>query len=193
MKNKAWQSGLVVLAALAVSMLNIQCRKYSSIEDKLAIMKSQPVVVDWEEYKVLFEPEGWSERYKQRKTPFFVMYVDSAHCSSCKMSNMPYWEDYRKKVQSRYPDVGFVVIYEPSSAGEINLVDYVDTLSFRIPVLVDSKHCFRRNNHQIPDEDIYHDFLLDERGNVLVIGSPMSNAGIEKLFFQMLDSIQRKR
>lgn len=153
------------------------------------MMKSESVIIDLYDYKALHEPKDSSNWYKHQVFPTYLMYVDSAHCSPCKLSNLPCLDDYRKEIETEFGRLNFLVIYEPSSSDSVCLNDFVDTASFSIPVYKDINHVFRQRNKHIPDEDCYHDFLMDKNGQIIVVGSPIVSKKIEKVFRQALNSL----
>ena len=175
------------------SLALIQCGKHSDIENTLNRMKSESIVIDLHDYKVWHEPKNSVSRYKHQVFPTYLMYVDSVHCSPCKLSNLPCLDDYRKEVETKFGHLNFLVIYEPSSSDSLCLNDFVDTSSFSIPVYKDINHVFRQRNKHIPDEDYYHDFLLDKNGQIKVVGSPIVSKKIEKVFMHTLNSLSEDK
>ena len=49
------------------------------------------------------------------------------------------------------------------------------------PVYVDTAYAFRKANPYLPDERMYHSFLLDEKDSVVIVGNPIENPKIDSL------------
>ena len=186
-RNKMRLTGWLTIVIFSLSL--VQCKNNPNIEGTLYKMKSAPIVVDVSEYEAVYEPTDVTKRYKQHGCPTYLMYVDSMRCSPCKLSNLPCLDDYRREVEAKYGRMNFLVIYEPSSSDSVSINDFVDTTSFSIPVYKDCNHVFSRHNGHIPDEDCYHDFLMDEKGRIIVVGCPILSKKVEQLFQQALDSL----
>lgn len=67
------------------------------------------------------------------------------------------------------------------------------TIPPSIPIYVDTLGVFNRNNRHIPSNPELHTFLLDSNGYVLLVGNPLENEKIEKLFWQILEEKLGKR
>ena len=106
-----------------------------------------------------------------------VVYVDSALCSSCLIKNMYHWYDVIDKVEARYHGKMRVKRLEFTYRNS----------AFRYPIFVDTVNVFRKNNPHIPDDNRFHTFLLDEKGKVVLVGSPLTNVYMRNLFFKEAD------
>lgn len=117
-----------------------------------------------------------------------VVYVDSALCSSCLIKNMYHWYDVIDKVEARYHGKMRVIFIFDSSIGQLKRLEFTYRNSaFRYPIFVDTVNVFRKNNPHIPDDNRFHTFLLDEKGKVVLVGSPLTNVNMRNLFFKEAD------
>ena len=51
---------------------------------------------------------------------------------------------------------------------------------------IDSSDIFIKKNPHIPLKGVYHTFLLDENNNVILIGNPINNKKINRLFQKLI-------
>lgn len=52
---------------------------------------------------------------------------------------------------------------------------------------------FRRTNKNIPDNSLFHAFLLDESNNVVMVGNPQTNIKIRRLLLRYLKENEKLR
>lgn len=64
-------------------------------------------------------------------------------------------------------------------------------LKFSTQVYLDSANTFARQNQHIPSDVLFHTFLLDENMNVVLVGDPISNKEINKIFWDILKGKER--
>lgn len=52
------------------------------------------------------------------------------------------------------------------------------------PIYMDTTGIFHRTNPQLPSNPMLHTFLLDENNEVLVVGNPLENEKIDRMFWR---------
>lgn len=123
-------------------------------------------------------------KVEQRYT--FVHYVDSSLCSPCALDRMYTWnkfiDDYSKK------GVRFVFIVEPKIEQMEDVHFSIASSGLHSPVYVDSLFAFRKQNKNLPTEQMYHSFLLDKLGHVILVGNPLQNSKIEELLDKIINN-----
>lgn len=60
------------------------------------------------------------------------------------------------------------------------------TLKLSSQIYLDSLNVFSRQNPHVPDGVLYHTFLMDGKGNVLLVGDPVRNSDVNKLFWELV-------
>ncbi|MFI3306556.1 MAG: hypothetical protein R3Y68_08625 [Rikenellaceae bacterium] len=58
---------------------------------------------------------------------------------------------------------------------------------FDYPIIIDSIGEFERLNPHLPKNKAMHTFLLDENNNVVLVGNPLNNPKIEKMFKEIVE------
>ena len=64
-------------------------------------------------------------------------------------------------------------------------------LKFSTQVYLDSVNIFEHQNQHIPSDVLFHTFLLDENMNVVLVGDPIRNKEINKIFWDILKCKER--
>lgn len=94
--------------------------------------------------------------------------------------------------KSQKYNIQFVFILEPR-LGECNLTWHrLNNSHFNHVVFIDKQYLFRKTNPQIPNERMYHTFLLDPNNNVVLVGNPLFNPKLEKMLRRILQEKFKK-
>ena len=180
---------LILLCVIFASIC--ACKRKVAVNEIIAQMKSCPVELCIEQMKP-FNENAKVQRNVDSISCTFVIYIDSVHCVPCKLARLKYWKEFEIEIHSKYPYLGFIAAFEQPSKSHVLLQDYVNE-EFSIPVFVDDKHLFHASNPHIPNNEIFHSFLLDSDNNIVLVGNPITNERIEDLLYQLLDSIGEKK
>ena len=119
-----------------------------------------------------------------------VVYVDSAGCTSCGINKMFLWDPLITYAETYKGKLKFYFIF--STPKSDNVRNALITNPFNYPVLIDEKGEFEKLNPHLPKNKAMHSFLLDKNNNVIMVGNPLHNKEIEKLFYQQTQELLRK-
>jgi hypothetical protein len=120
----------------------------------------------------------------------YVVYVDSADCSPCKVIRMGIWNYYRNKLLDY--NVGFYMIFSPPKEQIQTLLNTHTAYKHRIPIYIDTLEVFKRDNPQITERTTdFHCFLLDDNNKILVFGDASTNHHVRDEIFQILSERQK--
>ena len=112
-----------------------------------------------------------------------VNYIDSIGCTRCK-SQLPLWVNLIE--QLRALGVEKVVVLQfihPKTTFDANY--FLSKENYKFPVCVDTNDAFNRIN-QLPNDERFHCFLLDENNRVILIGNPVQNPKIRDLYIRTI-------
>ncbi len=113
-----------------------------------------------------------------------VVYTDSLGCHSCALNGLHVWNDLIEYTK-RYKDkVKFYFIFNPPKLEDVRFAIKNNFLAY--PILIDTLGEFERLNSHLPNNSAMHTFLLDQNNDVILVGSPLHNSQIEKLFKEEL-------
>jgi hypothetical protein len=54
-------------------------------------------------------------------------------------------------------------------------------------------YSFRRANPHIPDDPLFHTFVLNEQDSVVLVGDPFKNEKMEKLLLKVIEKEKQRR
>ena len=111
-----------------------------------------------------------------------LVYLDSLGCLPCKLKPMS-WKAYIDSCSQLKYDIGFLFVVHSNDYSVFE--QRLSIFNFNYPVIYDSKNLFNKINN-FPKEDIYRTFLLDDKNHVILIGSPINNDKISKLYTEIL-------
>jgi hypothetical protein len=111
-----------------------------------------------------------------------VVWVDSVTCSSCKMNRMFEYEDIIKLRDEVGEGFVPVFVFSPPRARMDEVLWSLELSQFGYPVFLDEEGAFFAANGHIPSDSRFHTFLLDRDGRVVLVGDPLNNPGLWKLY-----------
>jgi len=117
-----------------------------------------------------------------------LVYVDSVGCTGCRLGLVE-WKAFIDRCQSKRYDVGFLFVIQSSDYRKFE--QKLETNNFIYPVIYDLADNFNRLN-RFPKEDEFRTFLLDKDNKVVLIGSPIRNERIWKMYVDKLSKTKNK-
>lgn len=112
-----------------------------------------------------------------------LSYIDTLGCENCKLQ-LNGWKNYINKVlsTSRY-NVKFAFYFSTRNVGKIKNI--LEQQNFFYPVYFDYSDSLNILN-KLPKQFRYQTFLLDKDNKVILVGNPIINENINKLYSQCL-------
>ena len=117
------------------------------------------------------------------------VFVSDDFCTSCYLKQMFQWEDFLE-LEKEY-DFYIYFIFEPQDGCEDNFQIFFYQAELDHPFYLDKDKKFLNLNPTIPDEAMFHTFLLDENNKVILIGDVLHNEEIERQFREILETRKR--
>lgn len=171
-----------------VSLLLLSCGHTDEIKENLMRMQSSHISLPLSKMQCMYREndtlvvEDWRE-----KTYRVVIYSDSADCSSCVLDKLWIWNDKMKELKQLNSNLRFIFILSPRPD---RLEDVYLSLAFsglQSHVYVDTAFVFQKENPQIPAEYDYHTFLLNTNDSIVIVGNPIDNKSVDKLYKKLLN------
>jgi len=113
-----------------------------------------------------------------------LVYLDSNGCIACRL-NLPIWKTYIDSCQQNHINVGFLFV--------VQSVDYkifeqkLKNYNFTYPIIYDRYDLWNKLN-DFPEDEEFRTFLLNENNHIILIGNPINNKKIRKLYDSVLTS-----
>ncbi|MBQ7237359.1 MAG: hypothetical protein IJS20_01060 [Bacteroidales bacterium] len=109
-------------------------------------------------------------------------FVDSKSCSECTILKMTYWNEYLYSNE----EISSAFIFEANSSIIHQIEESYNECGLDHPIYIDTCGAFRKCNPFIPDNSIFHTLLLNESDSIILIGNPLNNEKIAKLYKRVL-------
>ena len=175
----------ILLSALSMALACLSCNDNKALKSDMELLRSRPVVVNIDSMRCLID--GCDTVMSLRQDAMtFVVYTDSSVCSTCRLKNIHLWDDILEEAKGYGDALQFCFIFAPKKEDVKSFELVISTYSPDCPVFVDTMGIFERDNRHIPKDEALHAFLLDEDGNVLLVGSPLDNKRIDELFHKVV-------
>lgn len=111
-----------------------------------------------------------------------VHYIEPDMCSSCYLSKVLEYKslfDLERESDKQFLNV-FIVEPGKKNSNIRKLSSEYNNGVLPPTIFVDTSHAFVETNPNIPKEFIYHTFLIDKNGNVILVGNPIINKKIKE-------------
>jgi len=119
-----------------------------------------------------------------------VVYVNQAGCQDCKLHGLlPMTYMFMLENEHRN-NFGVIIILNSSDIESTD--DTLAELRFRRTVFYDLDGSFEFLNPHLPANELFHAFLLNEKNEVILVGNPVNNAKLNKLYLAEMDKIDNK-
>jgi hypothetical protein len=104
-------------------------------------------------------------------------FVDSMNCSSCQIVRLRKWKDLFKNLNPKLSPI--IIIFNTQDV--LNVKKYMELYGLDFPYFLDFENKFKQVNKQIPKKGAFRTFLT-RNDTVIVVGNPINNKKIEKLY-----------
>lgn len=105
----------------------------------------------------------------------------------CYLQHLELWNDFVKMEKEHEGIIRFLFIIEARDGEADNPYGQLGMTNLKHCIYVDGNRSFFKNNPQIPSNSLCHTFLLDESNKILLIGNPLKNEAIEKIFLRKIE------
>lgn len=173
----------LLLMTCVICLFFAGCQKNKDIRDGIISMQSSKVTIDEDSILCVNGESIFIEHTPQFR---LVVYVDSSECSSCSINQLKYWQSFMSKYNSQ-SNIQLLILLE-AKKGEIPSIEGdIASAELNNIIFIDSNFVFRRQNPQIPPNSMYHTFLLNEMDSVVLVGNPLRNGRVEKMFEKIIE------
>lgn len=175
----------VSILAVSFCILSVTgCKK--NIDKEIRDFVASSVVVPYDKFDKRI-CSHFTDTLSATKDYRLVCYLDSSECQTCKFSQLVNMEKEHINMPE-YQDLEFLYIFNVGKDDTEAL--YRSLCRSRIEGIVyfDTLNVFMKNNPHIPQENIYHTFVIDKKGKVLLVGNPFQNDRMTALLNKILVS-----
>lgn len=173
--NRLWQ----FYFACVVMVIEIGCysSQQSELYDTIKKIYDREVILPLEHSNdsLLFNPK-------------LVVYIDSSECSMCRVRNLIFWEEKIKIYMNINPKLEFLFIIYPKPEVAFEVEAFAEELELK-NIYFDKFGEFIQENSFLKNDKRFHVLLLDKNNKIKMVGSPINNAKLDKLYKRQLKLI----
>ena len=184
---------LGIISLIFSSLIFVSCdSSKGKLQEKIQQMQSSKVLIPYEQMSCWATDSLESADSGKKAKLKLIHDVDSAQCSTCYLLKITMFKelfDLEKTTNNRFTNI---FIIAPGIKDKKRLLsEYMKDL---LPhtIFVDTAHVFVKSNPHIPEENMFHTFLLDDSDNVVLVGNPITNSDIKKIFYNQIKEISSK-
>ena len=116
--------------------------------------------------------------------PIMVVYYDPQVCASCTLQRMDEWDGFLRYYRdSLKTPIASLFIFAPNEQQKQQVRDILQQYD-KYPIILDETGAFVKANPDFPQDSRLHTFLLDSMNQVLLLGNPINNESIRKLYIE---------
>lgn len=119
----------------------------------------------------------------------YVIHYDSTDCVTCKIKLLKSYDILKSSdCNDSIESIPIILFSIPENYID-ELMKELKFLDLDFPIYIDYTNSFCDINPQIPNDKRFHSFLLDIENKVSLVGDPMLNPSILKLYNSILDNM----
>jgi hypothetical protein len=111
----------------------------------------------------------------------FIYFFDSTACSTCQLKHLfeltPLFDKEKEDAT-----LNVSVVFSPQKKKAKLFLEELPYYNIEHEIVVDSSASFMRINPFLPSEPMFHTFLLDEQGKIIMVGDPLQNPKMWQVF-----------
>ncbi len=123
-----------------------------------------------------------------KNEPRLIVYLDGSACTPCALTELRHWKPIIKQVEEQ-----ILFILQTNTDNEAVKKALIEQ-QFDFPIMCDVENNFARYN-LLPQNDLFHVFLLDETNKVFQVGNPLISIKMYDVFkkhLKILNDMQSK-
>ncbi len=178
-----------VIVSVAIMSMMVGCKKRSDDEIINSIQKTRISIPYDKMYNVVCSRYTFDKNDKTYAT--VVNVIDQYGCSGCKISELARTEILYEPMFENNA-IRSVYILSATSAQVEKVMPLLKQYHLRNAIYIDTCNAFLKANPQIPDNELFHTFVINKEGKVLMVGNPFQNEKMEALFKKVIANERKK-
>ncbi|MFI3263199.1 MAG: hypothetical protein R3Y26_09895 [Rikenellaceae bacterium] len=179
-----------IIFTLLIAFL-ASCTNQAKIKKDLVQLISAPIILPTDAKVTIHGKDTLINNHFESELKMIV-YSDSLGCTSCGINKMYLWDEFVKYADGYDGRLKFYFIYSPSSKVNKTIRRAFKQSLFDYPIVIDETGEFEKKNSHLPRNHAMHAFLLDKDNKIIMVGNPLLNKDIEKLFYEQTAKLLSK-
>lgn len=162
---------MVVILMVVTIVIVSSCVDSEKVESKLLIN-------EWSGKHIVLP--HLSNRFSYNEKSKIVTRING-NCSQC-IFKLKLWSDFLDEVESKACncDIQYYFYISGADTSAFHAINE-SIIHFNYPVIFDTRNTFLRENN-FPKNSLFHTFLLDSTNRVILVGTPIMNSELQKLY-----------
>ena len=119
-----------------------------------------------------------------------VIYFDAETCASCALSRIWEWDEVSHITQASNGKYQTLFIFTPKQKDLSTVKRVFQGMHMENKlVYIDDRQDFITNNPTIPEDAMFHTFLLDRKNKIVLVGNPVHNEKLWELYKNTIDQL----
>lgn len=169
----------------------VSCR--NKMADKVDMMISKKVAIDTMAMNVVKPMRSLYGSINNKEKYKLIVFYDDKECLSCKAGKLNEWHGLLSRIYYDYQNVVVYFIFSPAHNDVMKLKEVLASQRFGHVIYVDDRGIFRKQNPWLPNESLYHTFLVDYDNRIVLVGNPLQNAKISEMFFKRIQNLNKQK
>lgn len=168
---------------LLLLIILLSCTNRHNIQLELANFQSKPITIP-----TLLQVANDSSFVGRSDCKVrLVVYTDSTGCTSCNLTKMYLWDSLIEFSNKYNGGLKYHFIFSPQKRDIKQFEMSIRNRNMHYPIFLDTLGEFEKLNLHLPKNRKLHTFLLDESNHVILVGDPMQNKQIRKMFYKIVE------
>lgn len=175
---------LITIALPIMALTMGGCNNHAEIEEKIRLMQSQPIHIEFSNVMMHVGKDSASSMISESIPYHMVVYSGAEECSTCAVNSLSDWNTLM-----RLEEVGkmqLVFVFAPHEADRESVIRAYHSSGMEHSIWIDTCNVFRKTNTCIPEEGIYHVFMVDQKKNVVLVGTPLKSEKIKEVMMRII-------
>lgn len=177
----------IVCILISILLSISSCSNVNNNEDMIRFMNSKVYIPT--EYLDVRSCSSFSDSITSNDEMRIVVLFSESECTKCKMKELSL---IVQKTIENYNQITIIYIVPCQKNIMDNVYALFDDFKIKGTIYLDTCNAFLSANPQIPDNELFHTFVINKEGKVLMVGNPFQNEKMEALFKKVIVNEQRK-
>jgi len=176
-----------ILVFIIVALTTICCQNHSE-NDEVNFIKKLKVSIP---HSKLYKVKCSQYEFDNNSDASIVHIIDEYGCTGCKISELARVEKTQEMLFESKIIRSVYIVSAPTEdfdAARALLKKY----RLRSLTYIDTCNAFLSANPHIPDNEMFHTFVINNEGKVLMVGNPFANEKMETLFKKVIANERKK-
>lgn len=176
-----------IQSLLVIILLFFACGNKQKIVEEVSRLQSKPIILTQQSRLTIHGKDTILRDFMKDSQLKLLIYADSSGCSSCTINKMFLWDNLIEYSKVYKGNLKFYFIFSPRKQDVKEVKIALTNNAFDYPVLIDTLGEFEKLNLHLPKNKALHTFLLDENNHVILVGDPLYNKKIRKMFYKIVE------